>query len=91
MGDRALDLAGLGVSRAGELLRTTSAKEAWVAMGGEKSDSESEEMESSDQRMTFGHPRAPLGKKGSTSGERWETGVDGAGLADGGGGRSASP
>ena len=60
-------------------------------MGGEKSDSESEEMESSDQRMTFGHPRAPLGKKGSVSRERWETGVDGIGPTNGGGDRSASP
>jgi hypothetical protein len=42
VGDKALDLVGLGVSRAGELLRMTWAKEAWVAMGGEKSDSESE-------------------------------------------------
>ena len=60
-------------------------------MGGEKSDFESEEMESSDQRMAIGRPGAPLGKKGSASGERWETGVDGAGPADGGPGRSASP
>lgn len=37
MGDRALDLAVLGVIRVGELLRMTSAKEAWVAMGEEKS------------------------------------------------------
>ena len=60
-------------------------------MGGEKSESESEKMESSNQRIAFGHLGAPLGKKGSASGERWETGVDGAVPADGGGGRSASP
>jgi hypothetical protein len=48
VGDKALDLAGLGVSRARELLHMTWAKEAWVAMGGEKSDSESEYMESLD-------------------------------------------
>jgi hypothetical protein len=26
--------------------------------------------------MAFGRPGAPLGKKGSASGERWETGVE---------------
>jgi hypothetical protein len=48
-------------------------------------------MESLDQRMAFVRQGAPLGKKGSASGERWETGVDGAGPADEGGGSSASP